>query len=90
MAGLRDWLRKASEPVVPAAPTPATVDGEVVKPIKGDDHYLRLMLEEIQEACATALKQEEPIEWWELSNTLAGLTDDLLEELEEEFVAGEV
>lgn len=95
MAGFRDWIRKANEPAVPAAPTPVAdagemVDGEVMAPVKDDDHFRRLRLEEIRDVCDQALKEEGPVDWWDTANTLLSLAEDLMEEMEIEFEAGEV
>jgi hypothetical protein len=81
---LRTWIRKAAEQQKQEAAEVAATTEPAAKP---DDHYAMLILCELRDAVEAAFKAqaEGTVDWWEVANVIAGLSDDLLEELEQEF-----
>jgi len=83
MLDLRSWLRKAEEQKVQEA---AEAVAEAAPAIKVDDHEKMVTLNEIRDAVEGAFREQAKgdIDWWDVANILASLTDDLLDQVEDD------
>jgi len=83
MLDLRSWLRKAEEQKVQEV---AEAAAEAEPAIKSDDHLKMVTLTEIRDAVEGAFKEQASgdIDWWDVANILASLTDELLDQVEDD------